>query len=98
LINCEEIAFDGETFAWKPTDFIIPAFAGNLPVTELPNYPLSFHEDPEGVKERLMVRAKKTLEYQDLAYCEYSGVGLLASACGLQRHNVRHQTCEMKVN
>ncbi|PMD50986.1 P-loop containing nucleoside triphosphate hydrolase protein [Hyaloscypha bicolor E] len=88
LINCEEIAFDGECFAWKPIDFKIPLFAGNLPVTELPNYPLSFHADQEGVKERLAARAKKTLEYQDLHYCEYSGVGLLPTGCGFQRHNV----------
>ena len=88
LINCEEIAFDGESFAWKPIDFKIPAFAGNLPVTELPNYPLSFHKDAEGVKERLTARAMKTLEYQDLHYCEYSGVGLFPTPCGMQRHNV----------
>jgi len=91
LINCEEIAFDGDSFAWKTIDFMIPAFEGNLPVTELPNYPLSFHEDPEGVKERLTARAKKTMDYQDLHYCEYSGVGLLTTACGMQRHNVSRQ-------
>lgn len=88
LINCEEIAFDGETFAWKPTSQQIPMFGGNLPVTELPVYPLSFHEDPEAVKERLTIRAKKALEYQELTYCEYTGVGLLKTQCGFQRHNV----------
>jgi Domain of unknown function (DUF7025) len=88
LINCEEIAFDGESFAWKPIDFKIPPFTGNLPVTELPNYPLSFHADQEGVKERLTARAMKTLKYQDLHYCEYTGVGLLPTGCGMQRHNV----------
>jgi hypothetical protein len=88
LINCEEIAFDGESFAWKPVDFKIFPFKGNLPVTELPSYPLSFHEDPKGVKERLTARAKKILDYQELTYCEYSGVGLLVTACGIQRHNV----------
>ena len=90
LINCEEIAFDGESFAWKPIDFKIPAFVGNQPVTELPSYPLSFHPEQEAVKERLTVRAKQVLEYQDLIYCEYSGVGLKMSSCGLQRHNVSH--------
>ena len=88
LINCEEIAFDGESFAWKPIDFKIYSFVGNLPVTELPNYPLSFHADQEGVKERLIARAKRTLEYQELHYCEYSGVGLLSIGCAVQRHNV----------
>jgi hypothetical protein len=88
LINCQEISFDGETFAWKPFTLQIPAFGGNLPVTELPNYPLSFHEDEEGLVERLTVRAKKVLEYQDLTYCEYSGIGLLKGPCGVEKHNV----------
>jgi hypothetical protein len=87
-ISCEEITFDGETFAWKPAALYIPAFGGNLPVIELPNYPLSFHEDPESVKERLVIRAKKALEYQELTYCEYSGIGLLPTQCGIARHNV----------
>lgn len=88
LISCEEIAFDGDTFAWKPAQLKIPYFAENLPVTELSSYPLEFHEDSEGVKERLTIRAKKILNYQKLTYCEYDGVGLLQTPCGTQRHNV----------
>ncbi|KAH6676253.1 ATPase [Halenospora varia] len=87
-LNCEEIAFDGETFAWKPITRYIPPFEGNLPVTKLPNYPLSFHEDEEDVKERLATRAMKTIEYQELTYCEYTGVALLPTPCGVERHNV----------
>jgi hypothetical protein len=88
VVSCEEIAFDGEKFSWKPLALKIPAFGGNLPVIELPHYPLSFHEDADGVKERLTVRAKKVLDYQELTYCDYTGVGLLKTQCGLQRHNV----------
>lgn len=87
-INCEEIAFDGEAFVWKATTQKFPPFSGNLPVTELPVYPLEFHDDPEAVKERLTARAKKALEYQELTYCDYNGVGLLKTQCGMQRHNV----------
>lgn len=88
LLKCEEIEFDGETFAWQPAQLQIPAFAGNLPVTDLPCYPLSFHEDSEGVSQRLIARAKKILDYQELTYCEYSGIGLMETSCGVQRHNV----------
>jgi hypothetical protein len=87
-IACEEIAFDGNTFAWKPVLLSIPVFGGNLPVVDLPHYPLSFHDDPEGMKERLTIRAKKALEYQELTYCEYSGVALKPTPCGVERHNV----------
>jgi hypothetical protein len=89
LINCEEIEFDGETFAWQPAKLRIPMFEGNLPVTDLPSYPLSFHEDAEGVTQRLIARGKKILGYQELTYSEYSGIGLHPTQCGMQRHNVR---------
>ncbi|PVH79303.1 putative AAA family ATPase [Cadophora sp. DSE1049] len=87
-VDCEEIAFDGESFDWTPIQVQIPAFAGNRPVTDLPCYPISFHDNPETVKERLTARAIKALEYQELTYCDYTGVGLLVTQCGVQRHNV----------
>ena len=87
-IDCEEIAFDGESFDWTPLQVQVPAFAGNRPVTDLPCYPISFHDDPETVKERLTARAIKALDYQELTYCDYTGVGLLVTQCGIQRHNV----------
>ncbi|KAK0102745.1 hypothetical protein ONS95_006343 [Cadophora gregata] len=87
-VDCEEIAFDGESFDWMPVQVQTPAFGGNRPVTDLPCYPISFHDNPETVKERLTARAIKALEYQGLTYCDYTGVGLLATQCGLQRHNV----------
>lgn len=92
-VSCEEISFDGETFAWKTTTLYIPPFAGNLPANELPNYPLSFHDDPESVKDRLMTRAMQVLKYQELTYCEYSGIGFLPTSCGLARHNVSPISC-----
>ncbi|RDL30841.1 uncharacterized protein BP5553_10186 [Venustampulla echinocandica] len=87
-IAAEEIAFDGETFAWTPIDRQIPLFEGNLPITVLPVYPLSFHENPEDIIERLSRRAKKTIEYQELTYCEYTGVALQQIQQGFARHNV----------
>ncbi|KAH6693328.1 P-loop containing nucleoside triphosphate hydrolase protein [Leptodontidium sp. MPI-SDFR-AT-0119] len=87
-VDCEEIAFDGECFDWTPIQVQIPMFGGNRPVTDLPCYPISFHDSPETVKERLTERAKKALEYQELTYCDYTGVGLLVTQCGVQRHNV----------
>lgn len=93
-INCEELSFDGELFTWKPATLKIPAFAGNFPIQNLPCYPLSFHENPNGVSERLVGRAKKVLDYQELTYCEYAGVGLRETSNGIERHNV----CSDKFN
>lgn len=87
-ISCQEISFDGESFAWKPITLHIPLFAGNLPVTALPNYPLSFHPDQAGIRERLTARGKKVLEYQELHYCEYSGVAIFMEGVKREKHNV----------
>ncbi|KAL2061152.1 hypothetical protein VTL71DRAFT_7425 [Oculimacula yallundae] len=87
-ISCQELAFDGESFEWTPLQVQLSPFAGNCPVTKLACYPISFHENPQTVKDRLTARAKKVLGYQELTYCDYNGVGLLATDCGFQRHNV----------
>jgi len=88
-LNCEEIAFDGHEFSWRPIDLHINSFTGNLPVTSLQNYPLEFHDGKEEIRERLSARAKKVLEYQDLKYCDYDGIGLEVHGDKLKKHNVR---------
>jgi hypothetical protein len=87
-ILAEELRFDGESFAWKPITLEVPYFEGNLPITELPSYPLAFHEDQESVKARLIARGKKVLEYQELKYREYTGIGIYKKGREFKRHNV----------
>ncbi len=87
-IKCQEIAFDGESFVWKTAMLEVPNFPGNLPVTALPCYPLSFHEDQEGLRARLTARGERVLDYQELTYSEYAGVGLYVDGSKLERHNV----------
>lgn len=87
-IRAQELCFDGESFVWKPVTLAVPLFSGNLPITELPSYPLSFHKDKEGVKGRLSARGKKVLDYQELVYCEYAGIGIYKDACETKKHNV----------
>jgi len=91
IIKAEELAFDGETFAWRDTLLDIPAFEGNRPIRELDHYPLTFAECPDAIKSRLAARGKKVLQYQGLTYCEYEGLGLYteeqANIRG-EKHNV----------
>ncbi len=90
-VQCEIVAFDGEKggFEWEDFTMEIPQFAGNKPVTDLDYYPMSFHPEKEEVLERLEERAKKAIEYQELTYCEYTGVALqVVSKCQAMRHNV----------
>ena len=75
-LMCERMVFTGMTFDWKNAVLSIPAFGGNRPITDLPNYPLEFHADVQGLKKRLTVRGKKVLDYQGLEYREYTGTGV----------------------
>ena len=91
IIKAEELAFDGETFAWRDTLLDIPAFEGNRPITELDHYPLSFAEGSDAIKARLSARGKKVLQYQGLTYCEYEGLGLFTEEAANikgEKHNV----------
>jgi hypothetical protein len=88
ILNCEEIAFDGEAFSWRPVRLLIPEFGGNQPVDQLPCYLLDFHPEREMVERRLKERAKKVLEYQELSYREYDGVAILFNSCQAVKHNV----------
>lgn len=88
-LNCEEIAFDGKTFAWRPLRLLIPEFGGNQLVDSLPNFLFDFHLEKEKVERRLRERAVRVLEYQELCYKEYEGVALFMSGCKGLRYNVR---------
>jgi hypothetical protein len=36
----------------------------------------------------LTIRGKKILNYQQLTYCEYSGLGMYKRGCDVEKHNV----------
>jgi hypothetical protein len=88
-LKCKMIVFNGETFIWKDQDLDISAFRGNKPITDMPHYPLRFHENPEEVKATLATRAKKVLDLQGLTYATYTGLAYYRVMCGMSKHNVR---------
>ena len=87
-LNCEEIAFDGKAFSWRPLRLLVPEFGGNQPVDALPNFLFDFHPEKEAEERRLRERAKRVLEYQELCYREYEGVALYVAECKGMRYNV----------
>ena len=75
-IFCEYIVFNGISFEWETTTLKIPAFGGNVPITDLPHYPLEFHGSVASLKARMATRGTKVLDYQGLEYRQYTGTGL----------------------
>lgn len=89
VIKCKEIVFDGDAFIWKNNELEVGAFDGNKPITELAHYPLSFHDDPKSVTDRLTARGKRVLDYQGLTYLEYEGLAIYEDdMVGIEKHNV----------
>ena len=86
-ISCRHIIFNGMSFEWAVTCLEIPLFGGNLPITSLPHYPLSFHANAKLLNANLTARGEKVLDYQGLNYCEYSGTGI-STGTETKRHNV----------
>ncbi|KAK4222477.1 ATP-dependent zinc metalloprotease YME1L1 [Podospora fimiseda] len=88
VVKGEVVSFDGKRFYWESYETCIPSFSGNKPITDLSAYPLEYHEDAEGVRERFTARGKKMLDYQGLTYINYSGVAIHSVGKKGERHNV----------
>lgn len=88
LIKCKAIVFDGENFIWEELSLTVPTFAGNMPITDLPHYPLRFHKSPEAVIARLKARATNILDLQGLHYKAYTDIALDSKG---RRHNVCYE-------
>ncbi|EEQ89779.1 hypothetical protein RJZ56_001732 [Blastomyces dermatitidis] len=85
FIKCKIIVFDGENFIWEDVTLDLPIFTGNMPITDLPHYPMRFHEKPDAVIARLKARATGVLDLQALRYKTYTDIAL---DCKGRRHNV----------
>jgi hypothetical protein len=87
-IRSEVLRFDGRGFQWEDYAINLPRFAGHRPVTDLPAYPLEFHDGPEDMRTRLAARGRKVLDCQGLTYVNYSGIAIHHEGKSTQKHNV----------
>ena len=90
-VTCQELAFNGIKFEWRPAKVEIPHFDGNVPITSLCSYPLAFHKNVNLLKSRLIARGESVLDYQQLKYREYHGTGK-SDDSEIKRHNVSHSS------
>lgn len=74
LIKCQYVRFDGTIFGMTKTQLFIASFSGVRSISDLSVYPIGFHPDPT-LEKRLAERGRKVLDYQDICYREYLGVG-----------------------
>lgn len=87
IVKGKVLRFDGRGFLWEEYCMRFNSFAGNLPVTELPAYPLEFHDTAADVRARLTARGKKVLDYQGLTYVNYTGIVIHVEDKDTSKHN-----------
>lgn len=87
-LYAKRLRFNGDAYEWEDQDFIFPEFPGNKPITELPHYPLKFHNNVQAVRRRMEARGRMILDYQGLTYCSYNGIALHEVENGFEKHNV----------
>lgn len=70
-LEVEYVEFDGSKFGYKYTEFTIPHFAGTIPITSLPIFPLEYHPEKDTVQEVLTARGKKWESYKGYHFKSY---------------------------
>ena len=74
IVACQYVRFDGTIFGMARTTLYIGRFDGARSISDLSVYPIGFHPDPN-LEKRLAERGRRVLDFQDICYREYSGVG-----------------------
>ena len=74
LVACRYVQFDGTIFGMVRTTLHVRTFPGARAISDLSVYPIGFHPDPN-LEKRLAERGRQVLDFQDICYREYSGVG-----------------------
>ncbi len=87
-LKARVLKFNGEAFVWEDSQLDMPQFAGNKPITDLPYFPLEFHENPQAVRDKMASRGCKVLDYQGLVYCTYDGIAVHREQKEIQKFNV----------
>jgi len=69
----EFVDWNGECSGYRSTQAHIFLYDGYRPVLSLPVFPLSFHEDGDGLRSRLLVRGRKFEKLRGYNFQQYTG-------------------------
>ncbi|KXX74376.1 ATP-dependent zinc metalloprotease YME1, partial [Madurella mycetomatis] len=68
---------DGKSLGWTRSKTLeIPIFTGEKTITDLPVYPLRFHEESAQMRQKLIERGRRRIRLQQQGFYEYSGSGV----------------------
>ncbi|TGJ83899.1 hypothetical protein E0Z10_g4853 [Xylaria hypoxylon] len=81
-LKCDRVDWDGSRFGYDVSPHFIAAFEGTVPITELECFPLSYHPDEKGVKEKLIARGRRFEMLAGYHYKSYRGRAIEATRYG----------------
>lgn len=73
-MDCKYVDWDGQKFGYVGHSVVISPFDGIRPISELPIYPLRFHENESMVRKKLLTRAAKLQALCGFRYQQYDGI------------------------
>ena len=76
-VRCESVQFDGYEYGFTENTFALYHFHGTKDITSLEIVPWSHLPNQQSMKRLFIERGRKALEYQNIHYLCYKGIGLL---------------------
>ena len=77
-LTADYVDWNGSIFGYDTTTFSISEYEGNRRITNLSVYPLIYHADEEGLKERLLKRGKNFVALRGYQYKSYKEIMFLS--------------------
>jgi SpoVK/Ycf46/Vps4 family AAA+-type ATPase len=87
-LNVDYVDFDGHRFGSGKTALAVPAFAGTQDITKLSAFPLNFHPDEKGVRERVIERGHLFESLKGYHFKHYEGIALEFGTWGKIRRTI----------
>ncbi|EAW12080.1 ATP-binding protein [Aspergillus clavatus NRRL 1] len=73
-IDCQYVDLDGDHFGFRHHQVAIPAFTGTVRITELPVFPLRYHQNNTTIRDALIARGKLWEQYKGYHFKYYEGL------------------------
>ena len=73
-LYCQFVDWDGRRFGLSEVSIEICSFIGTKKITDLVAFPIHFHGDPKGLRERLVLRGQKFRDLTGIHYKSYQEI------------------------
>ncbi|KAI1146250.1 P-loop containing nucleoside triphosphate hydrolase protein [Nemania diffusa] len=81
-LRCEAVDWDGSDFGYNKSTRFIGPFEGTVPITDLECFPLAYHPNKEGIREKLVARGRQFEMLAGYHYKSYSGQAIETTRYG----------------